>query len=599
MSDTAKIATVPSVNPFRINIGPEDAIEEDGWSGAADIALALLLAGPVVVVLLGAAGTGKTLLLADLERRFRSSGRGVTLIRDGLLHQGADNNSALLPPDETNILLIDDARDGEGVAEALQKLGRRKCVIAAQPEFEDCLLALPVSPAIIRLHPLEPTSARRFITEMLRRAGKSPDLFSKPAMDRIVQEASGIPRHLCAASGAALQVAASAGEDRVMLEHVEQALQSGCFALADAKTPPPARSAPAAAANHPSDDVRNSSPVDVLTVARPEPSFVARPNDRVGLTAPAAPRRNRAVWLLAPLAIACIATFLWTRFTDRPAEIAAAVPVAAPSAVPVAPTDAPQVPVAPTEPTPAPPNSESRSAPKLQAAGTVPSTVSLPATPTRLVISYARGDSVVAGPAARLAKALGRAGYVVGVPVPTPDLQGRPSLSVFYVEDQPAAAALRDGLGQDAPAVRLVPSAGSGYRPRPGTIELSLAGNPAVDRWAQAIESSPSIAASGAIGSDTPLPGATPGDGATIAPDNRRVRVTWKQTEPNAADFLEVVELGPRASRTVFAGFVERAATEIELGSPGAAYAWRVFSVRPDSMHYVQSRWYRFTVEGN
>ena len=325
--------------------------------------------------------------------------------------------------------------------------------------------------------------------------------------------------------------------------------------------------------------------------------MTASTNDRLGAPNPATPGREWVVWGLTILIIGCIAAFMWTDLSAGPAQVIAAAPPAPPSqtVVPV-----PVVPPSMSQPTPGIPPGMPPSMPATpQPVPQMPSIANPPATPTRLVLSYPRGDAAMASGAARLAKALSRAGYVVGVPVPAPNPRGRPNLTVFYLEDQPAAATLRDALGRDAPAVSLVPSAGSGFLPRPGTIELSLGGSATLDRWSQSLETAPPVAAPATTGVPNALPGAAPADGATIASDALRVRLAWRQTDPGATSFLEVVELGPPPTHTVFAGFVEQAATQLELGAPGATYAWRVFFVRPDSIRYQQSRWYRFSTGAN
>jgi hypothetical protein len=87
-----------------------------------------------------------------------------------------------------------------------------------------------------------------------------------------------------------------------------------------------------------------------------------------------------------------------------------------------------------------------------------------------------------------------------------------------------------------------------------------------------------------------------PADGAFMPTDNRLVRLFWRPPEAGMASFLEVVELGSNPPRPVFAGFVEQDTKQLEPTGSGATYAWRVFFVRPDAMHYVQSKWYRFTL---
>jgi hypothetical protein len=55
-------------------VGPEHAIAHRTWQAARDQALAAVLGGPCLVLVVGPAGTGKTLLLEELARV--CSGRG-------------------------------------------------------------------------------------------------------------------------------------------------------------------------------------------------------------------------------------------------------------------------------------------------------------------------------------------------------------------------------------------------------------------------------------------------------------------------------------------------------------------------------------------
>eukprot|EP01037_Dinobryon_pediforme_P005476 gene5476-5532_t len=602
MSGATKTVMGLPANPFRLGIAPEEAIDEGGWRQAADTALALLLAGPGLVVLLGVSGTGKTLLIADLERRLRLKGRSVVLFRDGPAALDGGGASSVFEASPDAILLIDEVRDSETVAEALPALASRHCLLAAQPGFEASLESLPSPPAVIRLHPLSTISARRFIAERLRLAGRSPDLFTSQALSLLVEEAGGVPRILCAVGGGALFLAASAGEDHVQREHVEQALEFSGFVASDrAADGAPSEEAPAPVVA-PDEHANEAVPPPPLWSAmptRPQLDFVAEATYRMTERPPASPGRGWLFGLLSILSVASLAAVLWHDLAPKPASSVASVTPApaAPSPPPVAQPPTPQpaepasVPPPPAvEPEPVTPATQTMTTPdasRIAPAEPPKPAADLPSTPARLVVSYPRGDAVMAGRAARLTKALGSAGFTVGVAVPAPSSPGGASLKVFYGEDQQAASALRNALGPDAPSVQLIQPAGQGALPRPGTIEISLSDTASVDRWAQTVEAAGPIGIPPPMEPEVSLAGATPADGAFMPTDNRRVRLFWKPAEPGLASFLEVVELGSHPPRPVFTGFVDQDTKLLEPTGSSATYAWRVFFIRPDAMHYL------------
>lgn len=606
MSDSPRVVQVVPANPFRLGILPQDAIGEGGWGQATDTALALLLAGPGLTVLLGPSGVGKTLLLTELERRLRARGRDVTLIRQGqeALAGGEQAVVFALPPDK--ILLIDEVKAAEGVLLALPGLEQRHCLLSAQPSFEAELLDLADPPAIIRLHPLSPSAAQLFIAERLRRAGRPAAQLTEPALRLLITGTHGIPRLLCAVGGGALYLAGSENAEQVSVEHVTQALEFAGLDAADRAAEPPAgelQAEPEAVASPPI----AAGPPAAPKSARP---FVVLRDEQLEVPPPRAKRSHIPKWAALFLLIAAASAWLVaTKMQDppRPPQDLAFVPTAPPRpALETEPQPAPQHAASPSAPAemPSPPASRPLP-PPLTTPALAPVPPPAPAGATqvnaasiRLVVSYPRGDAVVAAQAARLARSLVRAGFVVGTPVPAPAFLGGSSLRVFYPQDQPAASLLRDAFGDPSLSVLLAPLGGASSLPRPGTVEISLAGSISLARWTQAIEAGVSIVAP-ASPPQTALTSPMPTDGSTLAAGPaRQVRLTWGPAhEPGTARFVEVQEMGPRGAREIFAGFVEENAAAVDVGGQGAIYAWRVFVVRPDTMHYVHSRWYHFAVE--
>jgi type II secretory pathway predicted ATPase ExeA len=196
------------------------------------------------VVVVGSAGTGKTLLLDLLERAATERGMSVQRVERGdLAHSAIGSWSDLLLIDEAD--LIPDATL-ESLLSDQATTPARSIILACR---KSCMRALasPVRSAILALQPLTNTDARSYVSARAASAGR-PDLFTREALDALVTAAGGSARMLHLLGGIALFFAAYAGAMRVQREHVVEALaaQVGIIsdpsdeaaALLDATVPP-------------------------------------------------------------------------------------------------------------------------------------------------------------------------------------------------------------------------------------------------------------------------------------------------------------------------------------------------------------------------
>ena len=293
-------------DPFAPTVDPTAAFESQAFIAARENVLRELRQGARLVALVGAAGTGKTLLLQALEARLAGEGRQVRRVDRG------DIIDAAAPAD---LLLIDEAdRMDDAALTALARTAAdpaRPAAVLALTRRRLDHLDLPVAPRFVELDELATNDARDFVIDRVRRAGGDAALFTPGALGAITYAAAGSPRLLRLLSSGALFQAAQDGAARIEMGHARRAIamQRG----GQVEPPTDAEDEP-------------------LAVAAPEPEPVAVP---------------------APVAVS-------PRAERRQAAPPASRPVVAPPAVAapiIAPVDAPPPPPEPppAAPAPAPP----------------------------------------------------------------------------------------------------------------------------------------------------------------------------------------------------------------------------------------------------
>ena len=174
---------------------------------------------PSCVLLLGAAGTGKTMVLQALARDLRAADRPVHLVARGDLVADAP------PAAPSGVMLVDEATLA-GPAALTWLAGAPPCavVLAGLPELAARCLARAetgvAAPTRVEIPPLPHSQARQFAIDWLSRSGRTPRL-TMPAVERLLAYASGRPRLLVQLLQAALFLADSEPE-RITPRHIDE-----------------------------------------------------------------------------------------------------------------------------------------------------------------------------------------------------------------------------------------------------------------------------------------------------------------------------------------------------------------------------------------
>ncbi len=495
VSGTGIAGPLPSTgSPFPITIGPEQAVAHHGWAEARDRVLSAVLDGPSLVLVLGAPGTGKTLLLQELARTLRAAGTDVVLQSRGDLpidaaEIGMAANSGVA---RRRVVLIDEAdRMNEAALERLGRLGECAFVLAGMPDPGDDQPDGPSAAAttVVRLAALPRDEVGAFVAARLAESGLGADLLSSEAVARLAEHSGGMPRVLNMLAGAALFLARAERAPRVEAAHVDQAaaLRDGDAGM-DATGP----AAPIVPGIVPCRQAESPlSPVvaplaSSLTAAALLPASLGRRQERR--------RHMAALGVIVGVAAACGGLAAWHGGHARRASplIVAArpappppgpvVPAPQPGASPVAPAaiamaqakvaapPEPEIGAQAASPAPTP-----WAAPLLIAGAGVPSQPeALPSgAPAHVVVRYARGSADAAARAASLAHVLRAVDVAVDALIPVPRRDARPGARYFFAEDQGAAEAVLRAVGLPGKG-SVASAAGLNIVPRPGLIELTV-----------------------------------------------------------------------------------------------------------------------------
>jgi hypothetical protein len=493
---------------FRLAIDPDQIVEHRAWRVARACALATIEARSGLVVVLGPPGTGKSLLLNELARALKASGRPVQLFHRGdMMHE----------PSRGGTVLVDEADRMDGATLATVVAATNTChVLAALPRFVDQLAGFANPMTVVALAPLTAGGTRNFIAQRLAKVGRPADLLSEAAMTALYQRSFGIPRVVNMLAGSAIVLAAAESANQVGAEHVEQVAQ-----WRDGLEPRP--SAAAAIAVPAVADAVVAAPQEAPEVGEePQPTPRHRPRfgriaivtlaawtvamAGVGLYRTIAPSQPITVDVVVDAApgdaapAPAIEPVTEVAELPQPAveivELGDVAPAAGPapaaasvaSAPPVVADPSPPVaempPSAPREPEPVPepaPDTVAAvavavPAPIAPPPAVIPAVVpvALPAMPVaRVRIQYPRGDAQAETRAVRLVDGL-RAGGVLVEAVAAAPAATRPGIRYFFAEDRDAATEVARRLEDFAGDIRLTPSARREALRRPGTIEVVL-----------------------------------------------------------------------------------------------------------------------------
>ena len=206
-------------------------ISYPGWHDARERVLAALRAGRHLVLITGAPGTGKTLLLRDVARCLEMEGVDV------LLQGRGDVPASPVPAaggGRRRIVLVDEADRINGhTLQGLRSSGAAAValVVSRVPSRE--------GETVVRLAPLSREDARAFVRASLTQAGLSADLVDEAAVERLWQRSEGMPRQLNILASAAVMLAEGDGSRSVRAEHVDGAVALRA-ALSTSESLPPA-----------------------------------------------------------------------------------------------------------------------------------------------------------------------------------------------------------------------------------------------------------------------------------------------------------------------------------------------------------------------
>ena len=429
-------------DPFATTVDPADAFASQAFVAARDTVLHELAKGARLIALIGAAGTGKTLLLQAIEAALARAGIDVCRVSRGDL--GLDEART------GNVLLIDEAdRMSDAAIIALAK----SVADPAQPAAVVALtrrrldhLALAVAPRTVTLEELGSNDARDFIIDRIRRAGGDPALFTPGALGALTYAAGGSPRLLRLLASGAMFQAAHDGASRVEIGHARRAIgmQRGVAepmpepvapALSGAPAPPPAplvvspraeRTQPelvpaTEAAPPPQPAPPAAQPIDAPPHILDHP-WSASPADAE------VPARTDRRPLLAGAAVMLVAAaaggvYLWQMPERGPAPASGppakvAEPLARPTPLPAeasAPAPTPTPPAVAPAPEPEPEQVAAAPAPVEAMSEPTPPATEPPApeAPPRIVVRYARGQPGAAEAAGRIADLLSARGHDV------------------------------------------------------------------------------------------------------------------------------------------------------------------------------------------
>ncbi len=217
--------------PMSTGVGPvaQALVASARWQKARDQASAALLGGQRRVVVTGAAGTGKTVLLEHVARVLRAAGWTVVV-------QLADAAPSLPDADGPDAdgpvaLLVDEAdRLSRDQLQALLRATDGPLVLAGL----DGLAARVPDAVRIGLVKLDQEECRDYIAKWLAQSGRTPANLDTAAMRRIVVLSGGVPRLLASLLSTSTWLADTADAPVILLEHVEEAAElRACFTLED------------------------------------------------------------------------------------------------------------------------------------------------------------------------------------------------------------------------------------------------------------------------------------------------------------------------------------------------------------------------------
>ena len=224
-NDAASDPALPIPSPE----AARQVVPHSGLNDARHQAMAALDAGARTIAVIGAAGTGKTLLMGELADLLRARQATVHLLRtthDLLTFRLAQGDA----PDPSAAVLLDEA-DRAGDAELASVLGRGKAagqegglrILAGLPPLLRRLDALGRPAVAVTLNPVPREELSGFIAARLGASGYAPDFFTPEAVEELATRSGGVPRLVNVLTAAAAFAASLDHAPEVTARHVVEA----------------------------------------------------------------------------------------------------------------------------------------------------------------------------------------------------------------------------------------------------------------------------------------------------------------------------------------------------------------------------------------
>lgn len=207
---------VPAVRVAR----PQAAaiIPFEAWVAVRDRVAAALLGNSRLVLITGAAGTGKTVMLEDVARVLRSAGRTV-LVRQANTEPTPPGRGEMLFVDEADKLPQDKLRQ---LLESSAGIGAGAVVLAGLGTLAQRAGGKPLH---VTLAPLGQEAARDYVVQWLASTGRVPAHLDSAALRQVVEASGGVPRLLSTLLGAGAWLAESSGATTITAAHIQEAAE--------------------------------------------------------------------------------------------------------------------------------------------------------------------------------------------------------------------------------------------------------------------------------------------------------------------------------------------------------------------------------------
>ena len=186
----------------------------EAWVAVRDRVAAALLGGSRCVLITGAAGTGKTVMLEDVARVLRSAGRTV-VVRQA--------NTDPAPPGRGEMLFVDEA--DKLPQDKLRQLLASSAGAVVLAGLGTLAQRAGGKPLHVTLAPLGQEAARDYVVRWLASTGRVPAHLDSAALRQVVEASGGVPRLLSTLLGAGAWLAESSGAATITAAHIQEAAE--------------------------------------------------------------------------------------------------------------------------------------------------------------------------------------------------------------------------------------------------------------------------------------------------------------------------------------------------------------------------------------